>query len=87
VAVSDATATFKVEAVFTDMLEPYPAEITQNEVRASALNNCVILSHSRAFAYTEAELLSNSLKLNHLFDSISVKIIFFSTQNNLELLF
>jgi hypothetical protein len=29
--------TMKVEAVFTDMLEPYPAEITQNEVQYNAL--------------------------------------------------
>jgi uncharacterized beta-barrel protein YwiB (DUF1934 family) len=32
VFVSDTNPTMKVEAVFTDMLEPYPAEITQNEV-------------------------------------------------------
>ena len=31
--VSDLNPVMKVEAVFTDMLEPYPAEITQNEVR------------------------------------------------------
>jgi Ribophorin I len=31
VQVNDATPTLKVEAVFTDVLEPYPAEITQSE--------------------------------------------------------
>lgn len=33
VFVSDQSPTLKVEAVFTNMLEPYPAEITQNEVK------------------------------------------------------
>ena len=33
VAVNDANPTLKVEAVFTDMLEPYPAEITQGETQ------------------------------------------------------
>lgn len=60
VAVSDTTATFKVEAVFTDMLEPYPAEITQNEVRACTLN-CVILSHARVTAYPETQLFLDSV--------------------------
>ena len=32
VIVGDQTPTMKIEAIFTDMLEPYPAEITQNEV-------------------------------------------------------
>ena len=36
VFVSDTNPSLKVEAVFTDMLEPYPAEITQNEVRNKA---------------------------------------------------
>ena len=31
VAVNDANPTLKVEAIFTDMMEPYPAEITQGE--------------------------------------------------------
>ena len=33
VQVNDATPALKVEAVFTDMLEPYPAEITQSETQ------------------------------------------------------
>ena len=35
VFVSDQSPTLKVEAVFTNMLEPYPAEITQNEVKVA----------------------------------------------------
>ena len=30
---NDANPQFKVEAIFTDMLEPYPREITQNDAQ------------------------------------------------------
>lgn len=36
VQVNDATPTLKVEAVFTDVLEPYPSEITQSEGQVHA---------------------------------------------------
>jgi hypothetical protein len=87
VAVSDAIATFKVEAVFTDMLEPYPAEITQNEVRACPLN-CVILSHARVTAYPETQLFPDSVQSKTLFLFKSREVVTLcSIKNNLEALF